>query len=68
MIKKQSAKKFFNAIDAINDSKNYKDETIKKKLNDNLDKALDEYRKAHNLSSALGFFDCMNHYNNTYAK
>ena len=66
MIKKQSAQKFFKAVEAINDKKNY--EANKKTLNDNLDKAVAEYIKAHNLSSALGFFDCMNHYNNTYAK
>lgn len=67
--KKQTiALKFFNAVDAINKSTNYKDPTIQKTLNDNLDKVIIEYRKVHNLRSELGFFDLMNHYNQNYAK
>jgi len=32
-----------------------------------LDRALVAYRKAHDLSSANGFLDCINHYNATHA-
>lgn len=30
--------------------------------------SVDEYRKAHKISSACGLSDCMNHYNDNYAK
>jgi hypothetical protein len=33
----------------------------------NLDLALAAYRKAFNLSSAFGFLDCVNHYNQNFA-
>lgn len=37
------------------------------KVEKDLDRALAAYRKAHDLSSANGFLDCINHYNATHA-
>ena len=68
LTKTETAQNFFNAVDAINKARNYKDKTVHVQLNANLDKAVAEYIKAHSLSTSLGFFDCMNHYNNTYSK
>lgn len=37
------------------------------KADKDLDAALATYRKAHDLTSAFGFLDCINHYNATHA-
>jgi len=65
MKQKPSVKKLLKAIEAINDLKYY--DANKKTCNDNLDTAVAEYKFEHNLSTAYGFMDCINHYNNTYA-
>lgn len=58
-----AAEKFliaFNALKAAN-------KETRAEADRNLDKALTAYRKAFNLSSAFGFLDCVNHYNQNFA-
>ena len=69
MTQEKSAQKFYDALEVINKSDwNKLEPKVKDKLNKALDRAVVNYRKAHNLSEAMGFFDCMNHYNQKYAK
>jgi hypothetical protein len=67
LTKVEAAKKFFDAVDAINEAKNYKDVTIHLHLNAKLDEAMIDYKISHNITAPYGFFDCMNHYNTNYA-
>ena len=61
--KAKAAAGFLAAFNAFN---NATAET-RVKANNDLEHALAAYRKAHKLSSANGFLDCINHYNATHA-
>lgn len=54
-------------LDAFNAFQANRDRNARAALDAALDAALADYRKAHNLSPAYGFLDCINHFNNTHA-
>jgi hypothetical protein len=58
-----AAKNFLIAFNALRDAS----KETSRQADRNLDKALNAYRKAFNLSSAFGFLDCVNHYNQNFA-
>ena len=62
---KKTADLFFTAFAACNAAKTREEF---KAAEPALDKALNDYRKAHGISSAFGLMDCINHYNRTYAQ
>ena len=58
----KAAAGFLAAFNALNTAT----AATRAKADKDLDRALATYRKAHDLSPAMGFLDCINHYNRTH--
>lgn len=58
-----AAEKFLTAFNALKAAT----KETRAQADRDLDRALADYRKAFNLSSAFGFLDCVNHYNQNCA-
>ena len=60
MTKKESAQKFFDALELIKTT-NSTDPKAQSQLDKIVVKTFEDYRKSHKLSEAMDLCDCMNH-------